>query len=174
MGGGDGEAACLVRVDLSSVLDGFEVDLVSARVCLGGWRLVDWRAWLVVYGSSALPVMVEVSLACGQFPCWVLVEKLVCEAGPSCEETCMDGFEPFCICGAESGSMEVPDNLPLGRAVVDAFRDMAICLLFHANIPESIDHEVLTGAWWKHPSGASVGSLIFHRPPDNGCRPWSW
>ena len=63
---GDGEVAFLDRVDLASVLDGLEVELVGARGWLGDWRLVAWGDWLVLHGASALPVLVEVPLACGQ------------------------------------------------------------------------------------------------------------
>ena len=77
----------------------------------------------------------------------MLVDKLVCEAGPSRKETYVDFFEPCCLRGAEAGSMEVPENLSLVRSVVDAVRGMAVGLLFRAKILEFVDREVLTGAW---------------------------
>ena len=115
-------------------------------------------------------MLVEVPLARDQLICYVLVDKIRCEAGPSFEETCMDGFEPCCPHGTEAGSMEVTDNLPLGCAVIYDVRGMAVDLLLRANILEFVNHEVLTGACWRRLSGECCGRLMCHRPTDSGLR----
>ena len=87
----------------------------------------------------------------------MLVEKIGCETGPSRKETCMDGFETCYIRGDEAGSMEVTDNLPLACAVVDTVCSMDVGLMFHTKISEFVNHEVLTGAWWRRPIGGFCG-----------------